>query len=99
VAPDGEPVQQEVLHFDYLALSRGPLVYATGLIDGYKIDETLRLDARPDATWLETVTTDEGAELRLHPVGRAPITFHPYYRASGRRDRTWRLTWMSLAPE
>jgi DUF1680 family protein len=98
-APDGERIAQEVLHFDYLAISRGPLVYATGLIDGYKIDETLRLDPRTEAQWLETVSTGDGAEIRLHPLGRAPIVFSPYYRAGGRRDRTWRLTWMSLAPE
>jgi len=98
-APDGEPIAQEVVHFDYLAISRGPLVYAAGLIDGYKIDETLRLDPRAEEQWLETVSTGDGAEIRLHPLGRAPIMFSPYYRAGGRRDRTWRLTWMSLAPE
>jgi DUF1680 family protein len=98
-APDGEPISQEVLHFDYLAITRGPLVYATGLIDGYKIDETLRLGPQPDEGWLETATTEDGAEIRLEPAGRGPITFSPYYRAGGRRDRTWRLTWMSLAPE
>ena len=40
-APDGSPVAQEVLRYDYCALSRGPLVYATGLIDGYRLQETL----------------------------------------------------------
>jgi hypothetical protein len=98
-APDGASVSQEVLHFDYLAISRGPMVYATGLIDGYKIEETLRIDARPAEAWLETAATGEDAEIRLQPVARSPITFTPYYRAGGRGDRTWRLTWMSLAPE
>ena len=42
-APDDAPVRQEVMHYDYLAVTRGPLVYATGLIDGYKIEETLRV--------------------------------------------------------
>lgn len=99
-APDDSSVSQEVLRYDYLAISRGPLSYATGLIDGYKIDETLRIDARPAETWLETIpSANEGPEIRLHPVGRAALTFSPYYRAGGRRDGTWRLTWMSLAPE
>ena len=101
-APDDSPVRQEVLHFDYLAVTRGPLVYATGLIDGYKIEETLRVPSPTDPTWLETLPAtraDEGPDLRVAPLGRPPLVFSPYYRAGGRRDRTWRLTWMSLAPE
>ena len=100
-APDGSRVSQEVLHFDYLALTRGPLVYATGLIDGYKVEETLRLDSAPSAAWLETLptTSGHGPDLRLRPVGRPPLIFSPYYRAGGRHDQTWRLTWMPLAPE
>jgi len=76
-------------------------VYATGLIDGYKIEETLRIPAQSDATWLETVPAAdaEGPDVRVAPLGRPALVFSPYYRAGGRRDRTWRLTWMPLAPE
>ena len=101
-APDDSPVRQEVLHFDYLAVTRGPLVYATGLIDGYKIEETLRVPSPTDPTWLETVSgtnAAEGPDVRVAPLGRPALVFSPYYRAGGRRDRTWRLTWMPLAPE
>ena len=101
-APDDSPVRQEVLHFDYLALTRGPLAYATGLIDGYKIEETLRVPSPTDPSWLETLPatqTAEGPDVRLAPLGRPALVFSPYYRAGGRRDRTWRLTWMPLAPE
>ncbi len=101
-APDDSPVRQEVLHFDYLAVTRGPLVYATDLIDGYKIEETLRLPSPTDAAWLETVPAAiaaEGPDVRVVPLGRPALMFSPYYRAGGRRDRTWRLTWMPLAPE
>jgi DUF1680 family protein len=103
-APDDSPVSQEVLHFDYLAVTRGPLVYASGLIDGYKIDETLRVDAQPAEAWIETVPqenegADAGPDLRLRPLDRPALTLAPYYRAGGRRDGTWRLTWLSLAPE
>jgi uncharacterized protein len=99
--PDDVPVRQEVLHFDYFAVTRGPLVYSTGLIDGYKIEETLRLPAPADPTWLETVSAAdaEGPDVRLTPRDRQALVFSPYYRAGGRRDRTWRLTWMPLAPE
>ncbi len=100
-APDDSPVRQEVLHFDYVAITRGPLVYATGLIDGYKIEETLRLPAPADTAWLETVPASgaAGPDVRVAPLGRPALVFSPYYRAGGRRDRTWRLTWMPLAPE
>jgi DUF1680 family protein len=94
-APDDEPIRQEVMHLDYLAVTRGPLVYATGLIDGYKIEETLRVPA------LESMPAADapGSDLRLAPLDRPALLFSPYYRAGGRRDRTWRLTWMPLAPE
>jgi DUF1680 family protein len=102
VAPDGLAVSQEVLHFDYLAISRGPLAYATDLIDGYKIEETLRVPAEPAEGWLQPMPAagaEPGVDIRMQPIGRAPLTFQPYYRAGGRGDRTWRLTWMNLAPE
>ena len=101
-APDDSPVRQEVMHFDYVAVTRGPLVYATGLVDGYKIEETLRVPAPTGAEWLETVPAAdaaEGPDVRAVPLGRPALMFSPYYRAGGRRDRTWRLTWMPLAPE
>jgi DUF1680 family protein len=99
-APDDVPVRQEVLHFDYFAITRGPLVYSTGLIDGYKIEETLRIPPA-DSKWLETVSAAdaEGPDVHLAPRDRPALVFSPYYRAGGRRDRTWRLTWMPLAPE
>jgi DUF1680 family protein len=102
VVPDGSTVEQEVLRSDYMAVTRGPLVYATSLIDGYKTEETLRIGNEPEEKWLETVAAQDGADgvdVRLRPLGREALTFSPYYRAGGRRDGAWRLTWMSLAPE
>jgi hypothetical protein len=90
------------MHFDYLAVTRGPLAYATGLIDGYKTEETLRVPAPTEPSWLETLpATDatQGPDVRVAPLGRPALVFSPYYRAGGRHDRTWRLTWMPLAPE
>jgi DUF1680 family protein len=100
--PDGLPVSQEVMCFDYLAITRGPLVYATDLIDGYKVDETLRMGSGPHDTWVATVAAthgEPGSDIRLQPVGRPALTLQPYYRAGGRRDQAWRLTWMTLAPQ
>lgn len=92
LAPDGSPVAQEVMRYDYLAVTRGPLVQATGLIDGYKLSESLRFDGEPEVE-------ESDGRLLLKPRGRAPISFEPWFSAGGRRDGAWRLTWMPLAPE
>ena len=101
-APDGSPVRQEVLRYDYLAITRGPLVYATGLIDGFKTEETLRMPPDPPERWLSVQpasSDEEGPTIILEPAQRAPLAFVPYYRAGERVDGAWRLTWMPLAPE
>lgn len=99
-APDGSPVAQQVLRFEYFALSRGPLVYATELIDGFKTEETIRLPETPQDEWLETLPAgpdDEGPQIRLHLGYRPPLSFSPYYRCGGRTGGSWRLSWLSLA--
>jgi DUF1680 family protein len=100
LAPDGSPVAQQVMRYDYVAISRGPLVYATGLIDGFKTEETLRLplDAGAALELAETPAGCVGPAIRLNLGYRAPLTFLPYFEAGGRRDGTWRLTWMQVAP-
>ena len=100
-APDGSEVRQQVLRIDYLAITRGPLVYATDLIDGYKTDETIRLPPADPAEWLDELPLEPGAEgptIRMRLAGRAPLDFVPYYRAGGRVDGAWRLTWLQIAP-
>lgn len=97
-APDGSAVQQTVLDLGYAALTRGPLVYATELIDGFKTDETVRL---PEAPLTQCVSEVAGARvptLRLALGYRAALDFQPYFLAGGREDGAWRLTWLSLAP-
>ncbi len=99
-APDGSPVRQQVMHYEYVAVTRGPLVYASDLIDGYRTGETLRLSTAPVEQWLQLSPQDhnEGPAVQLHSQERGPLTLLPYYRAGGRVDGAWRLTWMSLAP-
>ena len=99
-APDGSTVRQQVLDQRYVAFTRGPLVYATGLVDGYRTGETVRLPDDDAAIRLEELPPDAGpgVALRLHLDERAPIDFRPYYGLGDRRDRTWRLTWLGLAP-
>lgn len=98
-APDGSPVAQQVLRYDYLALTRGPLVYATELIDGFKTEETIRPPDLPPAQWLALGEIGpEGAAIEMRLGYRAPLSFTPYYRTGGRQDGAWRLTWLSLSP-
>ncbi len=92
LAPDGSAVEQLVHRSNYAAVTRGPLVYATGLVDGFKPAETVRLASEPlSATNAETVL--------MRPEGRDPITFAPYWSLGDRHDGAWRITWLRLAPE
>ena len=99
-APDGSPVAQEVLHYEYVAVTRGPLVYASGLIDGYRTGETLLLEEAPSCEWLHVLPSEgnTGPEIELHSRRRKPLHLSPYFRAGGRRDGAWRLTWFGIAP-
>ena len=92
LAPGNVPVAQEVMRYDFIAVTRGPLAYATGLVDGFKRGETVRFAGAP-------VAVAEGETIRLEPEGRAPIVFEPWYRAGGRHDGAWRLTWLGLAED
>ena len=98
IAPDGSPVAQEVLRLDYVAIQRGPLVYATSLIDGFKVEETIRLAEAPLLEEAGAVEGFEGPAIRLHLGYREALTFLPYFEAGGRSDGTWRLSWMQEAP-
>jgi DUF1680 family protein len=102
-APDGHAVRHEVLCQRYAAIVRGPLVYASDLIDGFKTEETIRLPDGPADEWLELDPASRGAAdgptIHLKPGYRTPLAFTPYYRSGGREHGAWRLTWMPLAPE
>ncbi|WP_198683018.1 glycoside hydrolase family 127 protein [Peristeroidobacter agariperforans] len=96
-APDGAPIAQEVMHYDYLALTHGPLVFATTLIDEFKSAETLLMQRDSLEQAVEVVNAQSGPELRLHSQGRKPLTFTPYFATGGRQDGAWRLTWMQVS--
>jgi DUF1680 family protein len=77
----------ELMRRDYVAVTRGPLVYASGLIDGFKRAETVRFSG----------VAQERGGLFVKAAGRAPIPLRPYYEAGGRKDGAWRLTWLETA--
>lgn len=88
---------QPIQSLDYFALTRGPLVYATDLIDGYKFEDTLRLpDQSPESLFSRVPTPDgaTGPAFQLRLPGREPIVYLPYYEQGGRKDGAWRLTWI-----
>lgn len=97
-APDGDDVRQCVLDQAWAGLTRGPLAYATTLVDGYKTEETVRLPALDAESVVREARSQGITELVLHPLGRTPVTFRPYVLADDREDGRWRLTWLSLAP-
>lgn len=99
LAPDGAPVSQEVLRQEFVTVTRGPLAYATGLIDGFKSEESVRL--RENDPVLEEIAAPagfDGPAIRMNLAQREALTFVPYYEAGGRADGTWRLSWLTLAP-
>ena len=68
---------EEVMRYDYLAITRGPLVYATGLIDGFKTAETLRLGGEGYAATVVDVSYVGPAkhlELDTEALGRLQAT-------------------------
>lgn len=99
-APDGSDVRQEVLRLEYAAVTCGPLVYATGLIDGFKTEETVRLPESDPSAWLSfhPDAVNDMPVVRLALDYRPPLEFVPYFCAGGRVHGAWRLTWLSLAP-
>jgi hypothetical protein len=100
-APDGSEVKQQVLRFEYVGVTCGPLAYATGLIDGFKTEETIRLPDAPPEEWLTRIpSSDDGPPRIAMDLGyRAPLLFTPYLATGGRTDGAWRLSWLSLAPK
>jgi len=101
-APDGSPVHQQVLQYDYAGFTRGALVYATALIDGYKHEESMRLPAAELSQWTQEIAAAQDSaavEVDIEFAGRAALRYAPYYLAGGQQDGRWRLVWMSLAPE
>lgn len=102
IAPAGERIAQRVVHQEYLAITRGPLVYATGLIDGFKTGDCIRAPESNPAFMLQELPakeSDEGPPVRMHTGHGDPLDFVPWYRTGGREDGAWRLTWLALAPE
>lgn len=84
---------QEISRTDYFAISRGPLVYASTLIDGYRRTDTFRLPVMHPEKYFQFA--NGMIELRL--PGYSPLKYLPYWKAGGRHDGAWRTTWHEVA--
>ena len=90
---------QEVVRDDWAYVARGPWVYATGLLEGYRRQETLRLPRLdPSSPFRVTEESGEfGPKIELRLPTRTPIGFWPYAEAGGRTEGGWRGTWLGIA--
>ena len=90
----------DMYSIDWMAVSRGPLVYAVhGLIDGVNREAVLPMpEENPESLFVLAPAPAgcDGPALELNVRGRGPITLLPYYEAGGREVGTWRLTWMQV---
>ena len=93
-----EHQNKDIYRVDWVALSRGPLVYAAGgLIDGKEREEMLNIpQTNPEALFSTCPVPAgfNGPAFQLNLPNRKPILFLPYYEAGGRANKVWRLTWL-----
>jgi hypothetical protein len=92
----------EVYRIDYLAITRGPLTYATGLIDGYQSEVTLKVPKsglEKMFSLSDTPSGFNGPAIKFALPDREPIIYLPYYEAGGRVNGTWRLTWLPFVEQ
>ncbi len=88
---------QEIVRTDYACLSWGPYVYATGLIDGYRKQETLRI---AKLFPLNSFVQEPGStypSFKMRGQGKSVIQLEPFFAAGGRHDGAWRSLWLQVA--
>jgi len=87
----------DIYRVNWLALVRGPLVYAThGLINGEDREKNFELSTKDGLNLFKPVVYKglPAPGYALTIKGQKPLLFLPYYEAGGRVPGTWRLTWI-----
>ncbi len=88
----------DIYRVNWLALTRGPLVYATnGLINSEDREKTFHLSAKTATNLFKPANSASGFDgqgYELKVDGVKPLLFLPFYEAGGRVAGTWRLTWI-----
>jgi len=95
VMPQGK---EDIYKVNWMALARGPLVYASnGLINGRDRETNFHLlSEKADEFFKPVAVADkgDGQAYRFAAPGIKPLLFLPFYEAGGRAGGTWRLTWI-----
>lgn len=88
----------DIYRVHWLALTRGPLVYAAnGLINGEDREKTFHLSMKDGVKLFKPVNLISGVPgqgYELTVTGVKPLLFLPFYEAGGRRPGAWRLAWI-----
>ena len=88
----------DIYRVKWMALTRGPLVYATnGLINGEDREKNFHLPVKDAGRLFSPVSSIAGTKshgYELKAPGNKPLVFLPYYEAGERAPGTWRLTWI-----
>jgi uncharacterized protein len=87
---------QEVVRREYLAMQRGPLVYATGPLDGFQIEATLDLRNGFEFVPANPPEGALGPAFHLRRGHSDPILWQPYFEAGGWEPGTWRSTYLGV---
>lgn len=85
---------QEISRMDYACLTYGPYVFSTGLFDGFRIEESIRLPKLDPPSVFKVVSN---SEVHMCLPGRNPVVFEPFYLTGGQGNGTWRITWLQVA--
>lgn len=88
---------QEIVRTDYACLTWGPYVYATGLIEGYRKQETLRIAKLFPLNSFVQEPGERFPTFKMRGQGRSMIELDPFYKAGGRHDGAWRTLWLQVA--
>jgi uncharacterized protein len=88
----------DIYRVKWLALTRGPLVYASrGLINGEDREKNFVVPAKNAESMFKPAPSLAGISgpiYELKAPGVKPLAFLPFYEASDRVPGRWRLTWI-----
>jgi DUF1680 family protein len=86
---------RDLYEIDWIALARGPLVYAVnGLIEGKDRERTLELPEGKERDGFSVNDVSSDLPFPVYKLKDPGIEFVPYYMAGGRTLGAWRLTWI-----
>lgn len=88
---------QEIVRTDYACLRWGPYVYAHGLIEGYRKQETVRIARLFPLNSFAEVPGSIHPSFSLKGQGRTRIQMEPFYVAGGQHDGAYRSLWLQVA--